>query len=57
MGARKEKLKIEDLCSFDFDQMEQEWWKDYSEDLPDKDTSNYPVCPSCLGYGCCLCQT
>jgi hypothetical protein len=55
MGARKKTLNMTDLYLLDFDQIEQEWWQDYSEDLPEQEKDYNPTCCKCLGKGCSYC--
>ena len=53
MGAREERLK--ELYELDFEQIELEWFQDYSEDLPERDEDCRVECLECLGRGCHFC--
>lgn len=55
MGANEKIRRITDLHLSDFEQIDQEWWQDYSEDLPESDEDYQPVCKRCGGRGCDWC--
>ncbi len=55
MGASKEKRLMTDLYLLDFEEIEQEWWQDYSEDLPNFLPEDAPFCKRCRGRGCEWC--